>query len=298
MEIIAQKFKKESTKIIIGLKSQEIKSILGRSRLKFTTKKMISYVQMIFEHSLKQKSFKTIHRESGLRIKYSCFMSNILLFSKLFKFLFNKINENLSIKPSSLFNIVDTTLIEEKKVNFINQKDWDSGRVTTRVNKKNKIKTYTCGSKGLIFLNRFGQIYSARLLNINYSDQNILKDFTYYLSQLKGFLLADRGFSNKAVRERLNSIGDKNNLINIFKIKTNQTRCRLISPYQYKQKEKLTNKEIKLYKRRWAIETVFQNLKHNYSNNKLNLTGKYHKLIKQAKFYATLIQFNFSTLTD
>ena len=104
-------------------------------------------------------------------------MKNILLFAKLFKFLFHEINKFLSINPSKLLNMVDTTLIEEKKFNFIHQKDWDSGRVTTRTNKKSKDKMYTCGSKGLIFINRFGQIYSANLLNINHSDQNILKDF-------------------------------------------------------------------------------------------------------------------------
>ena len=216
-------------------------------------------------------------------------MSNIQLFSKLFRFLFYKLNEKLSIKPSKLLNMVDTTLIEEKKLNFINQNDWDSGRVTTRINKKNKIKTYTCGSKGLVFLNRFGQIYSANLLNINYSDQNILKDFSFYIKELNGILLADRGFSNKAVRERLNHIKTS-----VFE--TNKPLCRLISPYNVKQNIKLTDKERKLYKRRWKIETVFQNIKHNYSENKLNLTGKYNNLTKGAKFYSTLINFNLSTI--
>lgn len=223
-----------------------------------------------------------------IKILYESFMKNIQLFSKLFKFLFHKINENLAIKPSKLLNMVDTTLIEEKKLHFINQKDWNSGRVTTRINKNND-KTYTCGSKGLIFLNRFGQIYSANLLNINHSDQNILKDFTFYLKELKGILLADRGFSNKAIRQRLSFI--KNSIF-----ETNKPTNRLISPYHVKQNVKLTNKERKLYKRRWKIETVFQNIKHHYSENKLNLYGKYHQFIKGAKFYSTLIQFNLSTI--
>ena len=174
MKIITQKFNEISKTIINSLKNKEIKSIIGRVRLKFTYKEINDYVQIIFAHSQTQKSFKSIYKKSKFKIKYSCFMSNIQLFSKLFRFLFYKLNEKLSIKPSKLLNMVDTTLIEEKKLNFINQHDWDSGRVTTRINKKNKIKTYTCGSKGLVFLNRFGQIYSANLLNINYSDQNIL----------------------------------------------------------------------------------------------------------------------------
>ena len=289
MKIITQKFNEISKTIINSLKNKEIKSIIGRVRLKFTYKEINDYVQIIFAHSQTQKSFKSIYKKSNFKIKYSCFMSNIQLFSKLFRFLFYKLNEKLSIKPSKLLNMVDTTLIEEKKLNFINQHDWDSGRVTTRINKKNKIKTYTCGSKGLVFLNRFGQIYSANLLNINYSDQNILKDFSFYIKELNGILLADRGFSNKAVRERLNHIKTS-----VFE--TNKPLCRLISPYNVKQNIKLTDKERKLYKRRWKIETVFQNIKHNYSENKLNLTGKYNNLTKGAKFYSTLIQYNFSTI--
>ncbi len=289
MKIITQKFNEISKTIINSLKNKEIKSIIGRVRLKFTYKEINDYVQIIFAHSQTQKSFKSIYKKSKFKIKYSCFMSNIQLFSKLFRFLFYKLNEKLSIKPSKLLNMVDTTLIEEKKLNFINQHDWDSGRVTTRINKKNKIKTYTCGSKGLVFLNRFGQIYSANLLNINYSDQNILKDFSFYIKELNGILLADRGFSNKAVRERLNHIKTS-----VFE--TNKPLCRLISPYNVKQNIKLTDKEIKLYKRRWKIETVFQNIKHNYSENKLNLTGKYNNLTKGAKFYSTLINFNLSTI--
>ena len=289
MKIITQKFNEISKTIINSLKNKEIKSIIGRVRLKFTYKEINDYVQIIFAHSQTQKSFKSIYKKSKFKIKYSCFMSNIQLFSKLFRFLFYKLNEKLSIKPSKLLNMVDTTLIEEKKLNFINQHDWDSGRVTTRINKKNKIKTYTCGSKGLVFLNRFGQIYSANLLNINYSDQNILKDFSFYIKELNGILLADRGFSNKAVRERLNHIKTS-----VFE--TNKPLCRLISPYNVKQNIKLTDKERKLYKRRWKIETVFQNIKHNYSENKLNLSGKYKKQLKGAKFYSTLIQYNFSTI--
>ena len=289
MKIITQKFNEISKTIINSLKNKEIKSIIGRVRLKFTYKEINDYVQIIFAHSQTQKSFKSIYKKSKFKIKYSCFMSNIQLFSKLFRFLFYKLNEKLSIKPSKLLNMVDTTLIEEKKLNFINQNDWDSGRVTTRINKKNKIKTYTCGSKGLVFLNRFGQIYSANLLNINYSDQNILKDFSFYIKELNGILLADRGFSNKAVRERLNHIKTS-----VFE--TNKPLCRLISPYNVKQNIQLTEKERKLYKRRWKIETVFQNIKHNYSENKLNLTGKYNNLTKGAKFYSTLINFNLSTI--
>ena len=138
-------------------------------------------------------------------------------------------------------------------------------------------------------MNRRRQIYHAELLNINESDQNYLKNPHKLTGKLKGILLADRGFSNKLVRDRLNR--NKNNIFNY-----NKPICRLISPYHVKQKIKLTKKESKLYKRRWLIETLFKLLKDNYSENKLNLTGKYTNKLKQAKFYSTIIVHNLSTV--
>lgn len=41
----------------------------------------------------------------------------------------------------------------------------------------------------------------------------------------------------------------------------------LISTYKKIKNKILTEKKIKLYKRRWKIETLFQNLKFNYSEN-------------------------------
>ena len=288
MNSITQQFNQLSIKIVRKLTNKEIKTIIGRSRLKFTYQEIISYVQIAFEHSLTHRTFKKIYKNHHIKVDYSVFMKNISLFSRLFKYLFTQINEQLSIKPSQLLNVVDTTLIPEKEIKSIYQKDWNNGRVTTRKNNFTKEKIHICGSKGLIFMNRFKQIYFAKLLNINDSDQNILKDFTLYLNQLKGFLLADRGFSNKAVRKRLKEINN-----HVFQ---NQSVCRLISPYQYKEKLTLTEKEWKLYKRRWQIETLFQGLKHHYSEYRLNLKGNYKYSIKQAKFYATLIAYNLSTL--
>jgi hypothetical protein len=287
--IITEKFKNLSKKMIFSLKNKEIISIIGRQRLKFTYEEIVFYVQIIFEHTLTHRTFKNIYKKSKLKLTYQALMKNIQLFSKLFKFLFHEINKLLNIKPSKLLNMVDTTLIEEKKSHFIHQKDWDSGRVTTRINKIHQNKIYTCGSKGLVFLNRQGQIYSAHLMNINHSDQNILKNHSFYLKELKGILLADRGFNNKAVRERLNSF-----ITSAFR--TNKPVCRLISPFHVKEKLKLTEKERKLYKRRWKIETLFQTIKHHYSETKLNLTGNYSKIIKEAKFYSTFIQYNLTTL--
>ena len=286
--IITQKFKKLSKEIIFFEKKEIIKSILQRDRLKFSKYEILKYVYFIFEHTETLKSFKSIYKKEKLNMSYQGFMKNIALFAKLFKYLFNQINKKLLIISSKLLNMVDTTLIHEKQDKFINQKDWNKGRVTTRI--KNNITTHVCGSKGLFFMNKFKQIYHAELVNINYSDHNFFKDSAYYFQFLKGILLADAGFSCKEVRHRL-----ENYFSNMNSIFQQKEKLHFISPYHYKQNLKLTQKESKLYKHRWKIETLFQNIKHNYSDNKLNLTGKYSKSIKQAKFYSTLIQYNFST---
>ena len=284
MQIITQKLIQQA---LFHIKNKEIKQIIGRQRLKFNRHEISLYLFYIFKHSTEQKSFKYLYKRLNLDVTYQTFMSNIALFSSLFKRLFYIFNKLNNIKSSSLLNIIDSTIIPEKQTKFINQKDWNNHRVTTRIFKKEKVRT--CGSKGFVMMNRKRQIYHAELLNINESDQNYLKNPHSLRGKLKGILLADRGFSNKLVRDRLNH--DKTDIFNYDK-----QICRLISPYHVTQKIKLTRQESKLYKRRWSIETLFKILKDNYSENKLNLTGKYTNKLKQAKFYSTIIIHNLSTI--
>ena len=289
MQIITQKQIKQA---LSQIKFKRIKQLLGRQRLKFSYVEINFYLFVIFTHCEEQKSFKSIYRQlyqDSPDITYQGFMKNINLFSILFRELFGIFNKINSIKASKLINIIDSSLIPEKESKYINNKDWDKNRVTTRIDKKQSNKVRTCGSKGFFVINRNKQITHAELLNINYSDQNYLKERYMLASKFQGILLADRGFSNKAVRDRLKH--NKNDIFNY-----NYQSCRLISPYHYKEKLKLTKKELKLYKRWWLIETLFQGLKHNYSDNKLNLTGKYTKKLKEAKFYCTIIIHNLSTL--
>lgn len=284
MQIITQKLIQQA---LFDIKNKEIKQIIGRQRLRFNRHEISLYLFYIFKHSNEQKSFKSIYKRLNLDVTYQGFMNNIALFSSLFKrlfYIFNKINH---IKASRLLNIIDSTIIPEKQTKFITKEDWNNHRVTTRILNKEKVRT--CGSKGFVMMNRKKQIYHAELLNINESDQNYLKDPHRLTGKLKGILLADRGFSNKLVRDRLNR--NQNNIFNY-----NKPICRLISPYHVKQKIKLTKQESELYKRRWTIETLFKLLKDNYSENKLNLTGKYTNKLKQAKFYSTIILHNLSTV--
>ena len=245
MQIITQKLIKRA---LFQIKNKEIKQIIGRQRLKFNRQEISCYLFYIFKHSLEQKFFKSIYKKLNLNISYQGFMNNIALFSSLFKrlfYIFNKIN---FIKASSLLNIIDSTIIPEKQAKFINQNDWNSNKVTTRV--ENKLKVRTCGSKGFFLINKRKQIYHSERLNINESDQNYLKNPHNLTDKLKGILLADRGFSNKIVRERLG-----HNKTAIFKY--DKPICKLISPYKKNQKENLTNKERKIYNDRRINERRF-----------------------------------------
>lgn len=275
MTIITLPFIQEQLKFV---KKQQIKAIIQRQRLKFSYQDISFYVWCIFMHQNQQIHFKTIYVMFHLNITYQAFMHNLSIISPLVKFLFFKINNQFKIKPSSLYNIVDSSLIPTKNSEFINHKDYDFNMVTART--KNKLKVKTCGYKLLVFLNRFNQIYHAELLNINYSDQNILKSSALYIGKLRGFLLADRGFGNKLTEKRINNTGV----------------CKLLTPRHYKSKIKLTEKEKKLYNKRWKIETLFQRLKNQYDNFKLNLRGAKNKRIIEAKLFISLITYNLINL--
>ena len=257
------------------ISNQQIKFLLRRQRLKFNRQELSFYVYMIFRHQLEMQAFKRLYRKHRLDISYQAFQKNINTVAPLVKFLFYKENKRRLIKPSNLCNIVDTTLLPSKLPESIRQQDYDNKKVTIR--SKNNMNVHICGYKALVFINRHGLIYHARLMNINYSDQNILKDTADYLPQLRGVLLADRGFSNKAVRKRIHEL----------------TSCKLISPPHHKSKDELKPKEKKLYKRRWRIETVFQKMKNEFGSAKLNIKGARAHNIVEAKLFATFTTHNF-----
>lgn len=263
---------------LFSINISHLKSILKLQRLK-TNRVVISfYLYCIYLHYKEQKTFKYIHKHyffKKYKVKYSAFMHSIKLYSVLIKYQHKYICLKRKFFPT-VVNIVDSTLIEEKQSKFIISNDYKNSRVTVR--NKEKI----CGSKGLCFLNSDLKIYHAQLLNINISDQNILKDSAIYYNLLGKVLLADRGFNNKNVQARVKTFD-----------------CQLISPNHYKVVEK-TGKYfdkdwyINIYKRRWKIETVFQKMKNNYSDFKLNLKGKYTSRLKEAKFFLCIIDYNLS----
>jgi hypothetical protein len=275
MNIISQTF---IQKQLISLGFRQIKFLISRQRIKFSIPQISEYLHAVFIHQNQHKSFKNIYKKSNFNITYQGFMKNIATLCPLIKFLFYKLNKQHNVKPSSLYNVVDTSLIPTKFPESIKQQDFDNHNVTARV--KNKIKIYICGVKLLVFTNRFRQIYYAQFLNINYSDQNILKSSALYEPQLRGFLLADKGFNGKEAEKRVNFSG----------------KCKIISPKNKNCKIQLNKKERKIYKKRWSIETVFQNLKNIYGEFKLDLKGAKNKKILEGKLFSALTEYNLTKI--
>ena len=275
MNIITQSF---IQKQLISIGFRQIKFLISRQRIKFSIPQISIYLHAVFVHQKQHESFKSIYKNSNLKISYQAFMKNISTLCPLIKFLFYRLNKQHKIKPSSLYNIVDTSLISTKFPESIKQRDFDNHNVTARVKLGRKI--YICGVKLLVFINRFRQIYYAEILNINYSDQNILKSSALYRNQLQGFLLADKGFNGKEAEKRVNFSG----------------KCKIISPKNRNCKIQLNDKERKFYKRRWSIETVFQQLKNNYGKFKLDLKGAKNKKLLEGKLFSALTEFNLVTI--
>jgi hypothetical protein len=185
-------------------------------------------------------------------------------------------NRKLNIHKTSDFNIIDSTLLPVKYAMHITQEDYINNKVTIRD------KQPICGVKGLCLMNSKKQFYYASVLDINMSDANILKNSAFYAPLMSGYLLADRGFSNKTVSNRINAIPG----------------VTLVSPYHYKSVQKngtyINPLHEDIYKKRWWIETGFMLLKGKRGQCKLDLSGKFTKPVLTAKFLASIMIYNYN----
>lgn len=268
--------KSQIKSIVFSMNTAYIKSLMGRQRLKFSLDEIVMYVTAIYEHQLLRRRFKALYRHLKLEISYEAFMKNLRVISPIVAGIHAKILQRGAIVASSLINYVDSSLLTTKESRNIRSKDYVKHMVTSR--KKEKF----CGYKGLVFMNRFKQIYHASLHNINVSDNNFLKDIAYYADMLKGVMLMDMGFSNRISRERFKYVADK---------------ATMISPFKKKQKKQLTTKEWRVYRHRWGIELLFKALKDEFGNFNLNLKGARNLNIVKAKFYATISSYNLTTVS-
>lgn len=267
-------------KQVFSLNIAQIKKSLGRDRLKFSKEEIVDYLMALSYQQQQYCYFKAIWNKNE-KISYQGFMKNLKVIAPLWGVLEKLHKEQSSISFDDL-TIIDTSLLPCKEEKSISPKDWEKKRVTIRTNTTSKI--YICGEKWLAVINSQKQIVFNQLLNINYSDQNILKNPYMLVSQglRQGVLLADRGFSNKNVRKGFA-------FLNHEKINCS---VRLVSPFHYKEKTTLTPEERLLYKKRWQIEEMFRQIKCPLGAFKLILKGSRNKKMLKAKVAIATLAWN------
>ena len=123
--------------------------------------------------------------------------------------------------------------------------------------------------------------HQSLMSSINESDMNVLKAPMWIASQgiREGLLLADRGFSCKAVRARIQS----------FPLLKNLT---FLSPWPKKSKTQLTESEWQTYRARWKVEEVFRQLKDIHQPYRLVLTGLRRRVFHRARLALACLLWN------
>jgi len=262
--------------ILQTLSIREIRHQLGRIRLKFTLQEIAFYLEQLHLHQAHRVTLKALWIKSETGHSYQSFCQNLDLCAKLSGLVFIQFNRTSRIEPSSLYNVIDTSLIPTKKPQHLSKKDFDQGKVTVRQGLEGKL--FVHGLKWLAVVNRQGLIVKSQTLGINTPDIDVTKN-PYQYGLPKGILLADKGFNSKEVRSRLQGCS-----------------IRLISPFKSNQTQQLSDKERRLYARRWSIETVFQTLKHDYGAFKLGTSSRYTLQKQKAVLTLAALSYNLSRL--
>jgi hypothetical protein len=257
----------------------ELKKKLGVSRLVMNRSEISKLLGTMLEHQKTLLNLKATHSQGDFGVKYPGFMKRLARSARLATWLFNcHIKEN--VPASSSEHSIDSSLLPVKREANIRQKDWDAGRVTTR--KKDGKTTHTCGEKALVVVDENSRItHQSLMVSINDSDMNVLKAPMWVANQgiRKGLLLADRGFSCKAVRDRILAFVLLKDLV-------------FLSPWPKKSKTQLTDDEWETYAARWKVEEVFRQLKDIHQPYRLILTGLRKRVFHVARLAFACLLWN------
>lgn len=262
-----------------SLPLSELKKRLGVSRLTLTRSEISELLMVMLEHQNTLINLKSLHARGGFGVKYAGFMKRLARAARLATWLFsNHAKEN--VPAFSQEHSIDSSLLPVKSEANIRQKDWDAGRVTTR--KREGGKVHICGEKALVVVDKNSFITHQSLMHsINDSDMNVLKSPMWMARRgiRKGLLLADRGFSCKAVRDRITAFVLLKDLV-------------FLSPWPKKSKTQLTEEEWKTYAARWKVEEVFRQLKDIHQPYRLVLTGLRKRIFHVARLAFACLLWN------
>ena len=260
----------------------QIKQVLGRQRLRIDRKQICAYLMGLVSQQGLLRHYKVIHAIDNCGVGYTAFMHGLGLVAPLWRHLERSYRSEHSIEFDGK-TLVDSSLLPCKDEGNIRKADWEAGRCTVRPGENSPKKI--CGEKMLTVLNSLGQIVSCSLMpTINSADDHVFKQPLSWARKglRQGVLLADRGFSNKAVRSGID-----------FLCKTLPGySLRLISPPRARQTWVLSEQEQALYRERWAIEEAFRQLKDPLGRFRLTMRGVRRRVIREARVAIATLAWN------
>lgn len=274
-------------KQVFSLALPELRRLLGVWVLRMDRHEICQALACLVEHQATQMNLRHLWTRLQPGIGYAGFMKRLGRVARLVPWLFAQHQRLADIGKAGLLHSIDSTLLPIKTEASITPKDWKAGRVTLR--KKDGKRVAICGEKGLVVINQDDCIVHAQLMpSINHSDMNVLKQpmILALLGLRHGLLLADRGFSCRAVWVRFDGLRQT---VSGFTL-------RLISPPHPKSKTPMPAEDRKIYRKRWRIEEVFRQAKSPHQPYHLTLTGLRQRVFLVAKFTLACLFWNWSKL--
>ena len=259
---------------ISKINKDELKILLGKKRLKFTSRDI---AVLLFALYSSQKNFtylkKIYHdfvRKSLINTTYQGFMYSLNVVSPVAEILFKNITKK---SRSTRTLVVDTTLLPQKERHCINWSK-DQNRTVSR-----GYGQLVCGVKVLMISTTDSVILYLDVGCIRKNDAKIITE--EFVQKVKTFnpkhVLLDKGFASDPNRE----------LFREFSILP-------VIPYKDNQPQKLTLREKDLYSERFSIENIFKVLKDPQGDIRLIMKKIRRGPIVRAKVFLAGLAYNLS----
>lgn len=271
-------------KQVFSLSLAELKSCLGRKRLRIDRWRLLGYVLALMEQQARSRHYKAIHRDGSVGVGYAAFMHGMAMAAPLWGLLLDRHQSQQGIVFDDL-TLADSSLLPSKDEGSISKKDWLAGRATVRPGVDKQGKTRICGEKLMAVSNSRRQLVLSLLMtSINSADDHVFKQPYQWACRglRKGFLLVDRGFSNRAMRSGFE----------VLRKTLPGFAVHIISPPRARQTWVLTPEEQQLYKKRWEIEEIFRQLKDPLGRFKLSMKGVRNRKIRAARVAIATLAWN------
>lgn len=272
---------------VFSLPLAELKRMLGRKRLRVDRGQIVAYLMALVAQQSLLRHYKAVHALDSCGVGYAGFMAGIALVAPLWVRLETRFRQEKGVGFDEL-TLADSSLLPGKEEGSIRSRDWDRKAVTVRpVSDGNGAtrKLKVCGEKLLAVMNSQQQLVYCKLMpSINAADDHVFKNpMSWAIRGLRqGVLLVDRGFSNHEVRKGLTFLG---------KTLPNYT-LRLVSPPRKSQKWCLSEADQRLYRKRWAIEEAFRQLKDSPGRFRLTMKGTRNPRIREARVAIATLAWN------